>query len=147
MEAKDETFLAERIQLVQKTPRPDKPGVQLFLHSPGRPLSLKSLKGYDGKVAMLTCTLSATFSQEQVTPASELGTAKGSMTLAGLASVPKAATTEDSTWRIKGSPFPTVIEILRRGFLLKHRGDVQTLMFGANITKHVCNQCVCHSMV
>lgn len=45
-----------------------------------------------------------------------------------LAIVPKAATTEDSTWRTKGSPFPTAIGILMRCFLLKHWGDVQTHM-------------------
>lgn len=43
MEAKDETFLSERIQLVKKTPRPEKPGVQLLLYSPGRPFALRSL--------------------------------------------------------------------------------------------------------
>lgn len=36
-------WLKENTKMMKETPRPEKPGVQLFLYSPGRPFALKSL--------------------------------------------------------------------------------------------------------
>lgn len=96
MEAKDETFLSERIQLVKKTPRPEEPEVQLFLYPPGRPFALKSLFHHNlawwkGDNAHLHPLHSILDIWDEVTPSLELGTAKGSMASAALVCVPKAA--------------------------------------------------------
>lgn len=77
---------------------------------------------------MLTCTLSTTYSQDQVTPSLELGTSKGSMISAVVAGMSKAGTPDHTNAEDKSLPISHCYRDLKRGFLLKRRGDVQTTL-------------------
>lgn len=68
---------------------------------------------------MLTCTFSTTYSREQVTPSSELGTTKGSMISAVVAGVSKAGTPEHVNTEDKSLPISHCRRDFKEGLSLE----------------------------